>query len=336
MTDGSDSTWETLEHSRNIHQQRKFSNEMTTKVHQMISLLSSTLNLHINVGQNCQINTPEVFMSMETLSTTSLSNKSIEPVSNARIQLPLNFTTNYNGTISLRSMLKPLASYGNDRSQPNTNLSTSISLSLLDQNGNEISPIVNMSNPIVLTIPRDPNLTIPPMILQKVTTLNSTLHNQSFHYHYMNITNSFSISAHIAFRPLNTNLTYLFIYKFDDVPQWNQSDGWTIFTPSNLLSDGTYKYFIDNQRTRGHRFVLFGIRELNPTDILQFRTKSSSSTNLPILNGKLNFTSDYELRLYTSGCYYFDENNNWQSDDILVSETLIPLKFSSDFLSGWT
>jgi hypothetical protein len=33
----------------------------------------------------------------------------------------------------------------------------------------------------------------------------------------------------------------------------------------------------------------------------------------------LNFTSNYELRIYTSGCYYLDTNNNWQSDGLVVS-----------------
>jgi hypothetical protein len=68
----------------------------------MISLLSSTLNIQLNIGQNSSINTSEVLMSMETLSTKSLSNKIIQQVGNARIQFPLNFNLNNNGAISLR------------------------------------------------------------------------------------------------------------------------------------------------------------------------------------------------------------------------------------------
>lgn len=287
----------------------------------MNSLLTSTLNLHINVGQNCQINTSDVFMSMETLSNQSLSNKSIEPVANARIQLPLNFTlSNHNNTdtISLQSIIKPLASYGNSRSQPNTNLSTSISLALFDHNGNEISFTTNMSNPITILIPRDPNLSIPSMILQNVTSLNSTPSNQHFQYHYMNITSTFSISAHIEMRPLNPSLTYLFIYRFDNLPQWNELDGWTIFYPTNLSDENIHKYFIDNQQTSDHRSILFGIRELDSAEIQSFNTRSSLPSS-SITRRKLNFTDDYELRLYTSGCYYLDENNNWKSDNLLVS-----------------
>ena len=318
--DGNDFSWETLERNRNIYQQKKFSNEMTTKITQMISLLASTLNLHINIGQNAQINAPEVFMSIETLSSESLSNKSIKQVSNASIQFPMNFTTIENQIISLRSMIKPLASYGNTQTQPNTNLSTSISLTIVDQNGNDISLKTDANNPMTIMIPRDPNLSIPPMILQDVISLNSTQNNQSFHYHYINITSAFSISAHIEFRPLNVNLSYLFIFKLDNLPQWNQFDGWTIFTPSHLTTENTYRYFVDNQQTANHRSILFGIRELNSTEILHFGAKSSLKS-LPIIDRKLNFTSNYELRLYTSGCYYLDENNNWKSDHMLVRKS---------------
>ena len=43
---------------------------------------------------------------------------------------------------------------------------------------------------------------------------------------------------------------------------------------------------------------------------------NSSINNPPITNQRFNFTSNYELRIYTSGCYYLDSNNNWQSDGL--------------------
>ena len=69
--------------------------------------------------------------------------------------------------------MKPLASFGNSTIESHTNLSTSISLSILDQYGNEISIQTNLSNPIEILIPRDPNLIISSMILQNVISLNS-------------------------------------------------------------------------------------------------------------------------------------------------------------------
>jgi hypothetical protein len=82
----------------------------------------------------------------------------------------------------------------------------------------------------------------------------------------------------------------------------------------DLTNDTIYKYFIDNQQTFGHQSIIFGLRELNSTEI----NNCSMTTNPPITNQRFNFTSNYELRIYTSGCYYLDENNNWQSDGLLV------------------
>ncbi|CAF4055957.1 unnamed protein product [Adineta steineri] len=99
----------------------------------------------------------------------------------------------------------------------------------------------------------------------------------------------------------------------------NLIDGWTIFCPFNLTNDDTYRYFIDNQQTPGHQSLIFGIRELNSTEMNNYCLNNSSiNTSLPITDEPFNFTSNYELRIYTSGCYYLDENNNWKSDGLIV------------------
>jgi hypothetical protein len=62
------------------------------------------LNIHLNIGQNETINTSSVFMSLETISVESLSNKLIQQIGNAQISLPSNINSNFNGdqTISLQ------------------------------------------------------------------------------------------------------------------------------------------------------------------------------------------------------------------------------------------
>ncbi len=137
-------------------------------------------------------------------------------------------------------MVQPLASFGNANSQSNTNLSRSISLSLFDQHGNEIPIQTTFDHPIELIIPRDPNLVIPSMTLQNVTASNAAPHNQLFNLNFIDISNSLPISVHFEIHPLNINLGYLFIYKFDSSPILNSSvnkiDGWTLFCPSSKLS----------------------------------------------------------------------------------------------------
>ncbi|CAF4239083.1 unnamed protein product [Rotaria sordida] len=112
--------------------------------------------------------------------------------------------------------MEPLPSYGNTESSSNTNVSTSVSLSIVDQYGNKVAIEANHSHPIEIIIPCDPNLIIPTMVLQNVT--NSTLHQQLFNLHYVNITSILSISVHFELHPLNLNISYLLIYKFDQIP----------------------------------------------------------------------------------------------------------------------
>jgi len=69
--------------------------------------------------------------------------------------------------------------------------------------------------------------------------------------------------------------------------------------------------------TVGHQSLIFGLRELNSTEIIDV-CSNSSITNPPITNQQFNFTLNYELRVYASGCYYLDSNNNWQSDGLIV------------------
>jgi hypothetical protein len=62
------------------------------------------LNIHLNIDQNLTMNTSSVFMSLETISIESLSNKIIQQVENAEIHLPSNLNSNMNNkqTVSLR------------------------------------------------------------------------------------------------------------------------------------------------------------------------------------------------------------------------------------------
>jgi len=61
----------------------------------------------MNIGQQMTMNTSSVFVSLETASISSLSNKIIQPFTNAQIQIPsiFNSTLSNDGTVSLRVSL---------------------------------------------------------------------------------------------------------------------------------------------------------------------------------------------------------------------------------------
>ncbi len=121
----------------------------------------------------------------------------------------------------------------NDLYSSYTNLSRSLSLTILDGNEKEIKIKTDQNNRIEFFIPRDPNLPIPPMFLQNVTSMNRM--DLLFNYHLINLTQSYlnlTYSIHLELHPLNINRSYFLMAKFDDRPKLHSMDNWTIFCPS--------------------------------------------------------------------------------------------------------
>ena len=85
----------------------------------------------------------------------------------------------------------------------------------------------------------------------------------------------------------------------------------------DMTKANMYTYFIDNQQALTHRSVVFGLRELNTTETAD-ACSNSAAQRLPITDQRMNFTANYELRTYTSGCYYLDSKNQWQADGVVV------------------
>jgi len=162
--------------------------------------------------------------------------------------------------------MEPLAVYGKSLIESNTNLSRSLSISILNENGNEI-PFETTSNPIEFFIPRDPNLQIPSMILTNKT------------FHSLNLTTDLPISIHFE---IKANFAYRFVYKFDNEP---------IYTNSIQVNQSYFTFMIDNQQTVGHRLLIFGLEQEN---------------------------QEYEYRVYSSGCYYLNKENEWKGDGLRV------------------
>ena len=196
-----------------------------------------------------------------------------------------------------------------------------MALSVLDADGNELAITADRDHPIEINIPRDANVAITPMALQNVTSIDGSPHRQLFSMHFSNITAALPISVHFEMRPLNPSLAYLFVYRFDSGPQVNSSvqliDGWTSFCPSSLSATGLHSYFIDNQQTLNHQSMIVGLRELSAAEITH-ACSNASAKKLPITDQRSNFSANYELRVYTSGCYYLDANNAWQADGLVV------------------
>lgn len=134
-------------------------------------------------------------------------------------------------------MVTPLAPFGDSRVSSNTNLSRSISLSLVDANDNEMSVRTNSSQPIEVIVPRDPQLLVAPMAVQDVTAMNSTSRQSLFQLHVVDLSSVLPVSVHWEIEPVNSSLAYLLVYRFDGIPQLtgsiNAIDGWTLLCPAS-------------------------------------------------------------------------------------------------------
>jgi hypothetical protein len=68
---------------------------------EMILFLTSSLHIHLNLGQNLTINTSRTFMTLETISLQPLENKLVKQVGNTQFQIPSNFTLNTKRNFSI-------------------------------------------------------------------------------------------------------------------------------------------------------------------------------------------------------------------------------------------
>jgi polycystin 1L2 len=89
-------------------------------------------------------------------------------------------------------------------------------------------------------------------------------------------------------------------------------------------------------------FVGYSIRELDSNELnLYCNSSNNNNTSLnapPFSQTKMNFTSDFMLRAYSSGCYYYDVNTGkWSSSgmDIYEDTNLIETHCSSNHLTSF-
>jgi hypothetical protein len=68
-------------------------------------------------------------------------------------------------------------------------------------------------------------------------------------------------------------------------------------------------------------FVGYGLRELNENETYFYCSISNKNSLPPLIKSRINFTSDFSLRSYTSGCYYYDtDTGKWSSNGMDIYE----------------
>ena len=94
-------------------------------------------------------------------------------------------------------------------------------------------------------------------------------------------------------------------------------------------NDNFYSFFQNSSQVNGFKgFVGYGIRELNSSETSLFCLNNLTISNvksLPLIQNQVNFSSDFLLRTYTSGCYYYEPySGKWYADGmVLLQDTNI-------------
>jgi hypothetical protein len=86
FANGDDFSWSTMHRRRNEYYQRQVADEIGRSLYRVMSLLTSSSSIHVNVGQNVTFNTSSIVMSMGRLS-------SLSDLSNARLQGGFHFAS---------------------------------------------------------------------------------------------------------------------------------------------------------------------------------------------------------------------------------------------------
>lgn len=83
----------------------------------------------------------------------------------------------------------------------------------------------------------------------------------------------------------------------------------------DLVDDTDYhSFYVDNEKTAGHKGLFVGIRELDEQEIC-------SMNSLPkIKDNPYRFLNNYLIRIYSSGCYYLDHKRRWKSNGMKVKK----------------
>ena len=89
---------------RNLYYQKQTADLIIRRAKEINLLITFSLNIHLNLGQNFLINTSQTFSIFEITSIQSLKDKLIQQPENAQFEIPSDFTLNIvdNSLIVLR------------------------------------------------------------------------------------------------------------------------------------------------------------------------------------------------------------------------------------------
>ncbi len=192
------------------------------------------------------------------------------------------------------------------------------------------------------------------MIIKTETRRNTTSKNQLATFTIS--LSQLEQSVFLNIKPEDYTVSYLLVLKFGQVPFVSSSssvyDSFVLFCSNKgklhvrsydriFKSKRIYFLFLDLIVGPGFSYYLYfsdpgdnfnlatslsyGLRELDANEYQKYCVNSATATQPPVSINTTSFTADYEVRAFSSGCYYLDSaTGNWLSDGLVIqSDTVL-------------
>ena len=89
-----------------------------------------------------------------------------------------------------------------------------------------------------------------------------------------------------------------------------------------LINGSFYLFFQNTTEVNGFKgFVGYGLRELDLNETNFYCTDTKYRSEILLTQTRVNFTTDFMIRSYSSGCYYYDlDTGKWSSYGMQINE----------------
>ena len=225
-------------------------------------------------------------------------------------------------------LTQPVPGYnGNDELK--LGMSSSMGLNIYDSAKQKLR-VENQQKNIEFWIPREKNLNLNPYQFVNISSINSSVLDDSPYFLNFNFNvNLSNYSIHVQIKPINKTTAYLVLIKLGITPKLDEnSKVYDLFKIVCNKNKSEYMIFLNMNSTNGFRGkVGVSIRELDSNETSYFCDQNQNQNaslpySPPLAQNKIsNLTNDFWIRIFLSGCYYYDSIRNiWAADGVEVAE----------------
>ncbi|XP_071043251.1 location of vulva defective 1-like [Parasteatoda tepidariorum] len=195
-----------------------------------------------------------------------------------------------------------------------------IQIDITSREGNSTIPVNNTGDPFIICIPvskdNDPNNGME-FIVPRFSS-----NEDIFVYHTVFVDSS-GVGVTVNLKPDNNSESLIVIYKYGDYPSLHDYDGLTRLDDIPIV-DGIHSLFIGSDVIKeSGKNLTVGIGQISNTTDVKVVFENPEEHNLTEANMTNQFSSNYSIKVATTGCYYFsDLEERWSTNGCQVVSSL--------------